>query len=49
VVPIAMGAEARDALQANSYRPEWREYPIEHSVSMDEIADIGRWLQQRLA
>jgi phospholipase/carboxylesterase len=49
VVPIAMGIEARDALQANGYRPDWREYPIEHSVSMDEIADVARWLRLRLA
>jgi phospholipase/carboxylesterase len=49
VVPIAMGVEARDTLQANGFRPEWREYPIEHSVSMDEIADVGRWRRQRRA
>jgi phospholipase/carboxylesterase len=49
VVPIAMGLEARDALQAQGYRPEWREYPIEHSVSPDEISDVARWLRQRLA
>lgn len=49
VVPMAMGIEARDALQSNGYRPEWREYPIDHSVSADEIADVGRWLRQRLA
>jgi phospholipase/carboxylesterase len=49
VVPIALGLEARDALQAQGYRPEWREYPIEHSVSLDEISDVARWLRQRLA
>lgn len=48
VVPVAMGEEARDALRANGFRPEWREYPIEHSVSMEEIGDVGRWLRQRL-
>lgn len=48
VVPIMMGVEARDALRTHGYRPDWREYPIEHSVSMDEIADVGRWLRQRL-
>jgi phospholipase/carboxylesterase len=48
VVPIAMGIETRDALQANGYRPDWREYPIEHSVSMEEIADVGRWLRECL-
>lgn len=49
VVPIAMGLEARDALLAEGLRPEWREYPIEHTVSMEEIADVARWLRARLA
>jgi phospholipase/carboxylesterase len=49
VVPMAMGIEARDVLQANGYRPDWHEYPIEHSVSMEEIADVARWLRTRLA
>ncbi len=48
VVPISMGIEARDDLEANGYAPEWRDYPMQHSVSMEEIADVARWLQARL-
>jgi phospholipase/carboxylesterase len=44
VVPYARGAGSRDALAALGYRPEWHEYPMEHSVSRDEIADLERWL-----
>jgi phospholipase/carboxylesterase len=49
VVPIGMGLEAREELKANGYAPEWRDYPMQHAVCMEEIADVARWLQQRLA
>jgi phospholipase/carboxylesterase len=48
VVPISMGLEARDELQAHGYKPEWLDYPMEHSVCMEEIAEVARWLRQRL-
>ena len=44
VVPHARGAGSRDALAALGLRPEWHEYPMEHSVSREEIADLERWL-----
>jgi phospholipase/carboxylesterase len=28
---------------------EWREYPMPHSVCIEEIIDIGAWLRQRMA
>ncbi|TWO69411.1 alpha/beta hydrolase [Caenimonas sedimenti] len=43
VVP-ARGRMTRDALAALGYRPEWHEYPMGHSVSMEEIADLQGWL-----
>lgn len=49
VVPAAMGAASRDVLQGLGYAVEWRAYPIEHSVNMEEIADVSTWLQARLA
>jgi phospholipase/carboxylesterase len=48
VVPIAMGLEARGDLEAHGYAPEWRDYPMQHAVCTEEIADVARWLQQRL-
>jgi phospholipase/carboxylesterase len=36
---------SRDALNNLGYRVEWHEYPMEHSVSLEEIADFNRWLQ----
>ena len=49
VVPIGMGLEAREELKANGYAPEWHDYPMQHAVCMDEIADVARWLKLRLA
>jgi phospholipase/carboxylesterase len=48
VVPIAMGIEARVELEARGYTPEWHDYPMQHSVCMEEIAEVARWLRQRL-
>lgn len=49
VVPYVMGRGSRDLLQAAGYAIEWREYPMQHSVCLEEIADIGRWLRKVLA
>ncbi len=46
VVPIARAVASRDALQALGYPVEWHAYPMEHSVSIEEIADLGSWLRR---
>jgi phospholipase/carboxylesterase len=45
VVPLALGDASHQQLQALGYQVEWRTYPMEHSVNMDEIHDIGVWLR----
>lgn len=49
VVPMARGAEARDALQALGMDVQWHAYPMEHSVCLEEVRDLERWLQRVLA
>lgn len=49
VVPLAMGTEARDVLTGQGYPVEWHEYPMQHEVCAEELADVGRWLRRRLA
>ncbi len=49
VVPYAMGKASHERLQQAGYAVEWHEYPMQHSVCLDEIADIGRWLGRVLA
>ena len=49
VVPMDRGAASRDLLRAMGYEVEWHEYPMAHSVCMEEIADLNRWLLKVLA
>jgi phospholipase/carboxylesterase len=48
VVPLSLGSLSRDLLLQQGYVVEWHTYPMEHSVCMDEVAQISSWLQQRL-
>ena len=45
VIPIARAVASRDALTALGYAVEWHAYPMEHSVCMEEIVDLGGWLR----
>jgi phospholipase/carboxylesterase len=45
VVPYSLGQAAHSLLQTEHRPVEWHSYPIPHSVSPPEIADIGRWMQ----
>ncbi len=49
VVPFAMGEKAADRLRELGCEVSWHSYPMQHSVSMDEIRDISAWLQDRLS
>lgn len=49
VVVLARGLATRDALLALGYPVEWHAYPIEHTVSADEVADLNDWLLRVLA
>lgn len=49
IVPLARGADSRDALRALGYDVDWHEYPMAHSVCPEEIRDINRWLLRVLA
>jgi phospholipase/carboxylesterase len=44
-VPFFLGQEVVSALEVGQWPVEWHSYPIPHSVSQDEITDIGRWVQ----
>ncbi|RZL94559.1 MAG: carboxylesterase [Variovorax sp.] len=49
VVQIERAQASRDALAALGHPVEWHEYPMEHSVCMEEIADLNAWLLRVLA
>jgi phospholipase/carboxylesterase len=49
VVPLARGIAGRDLLQALGQPVEWHDYPMEHSVCMEEVQALNEWLLRILA
>jgi phospholipase/carboxylesterase len=48
MIPMSRASDSRDRLLALGYRVEWHEYPMPHSVSAEEIADLSAWLRRVL-
>ncbi len=48
VVGLDRGTASRDALAALGCAVEWHDYPMEHSVCAEEVADLQRFLQNVL-
>jgi len=49
VVLPARGRAGRDALLALGHTVQWQEYPMGHSVCIEEITALNGWLQRVLA
>ncbi|MFZ2509272.1 MAG: alpha/beta hydrolase-fold protein [Steroidobacteraceae bacterium] len=48
VLPMELGTATRELLRAQRYAVEWKEYPMQHQVCLEEIRDIATWLKERL-
>ena len=48
VLPVGLGTSSRDGLRMLGCQVEWRDYPMQHAVCAEEIADVSTWLQARL-
>lgn len=46
VVPMQLGQQTYEFLSSQGCDVEWHTYPMQHSVNMDEIRDIGIWMAQ---
>ena len=44
MVPLARGQAARDLLQGLGQPIEWHDYPMEHSVCIEEVQALQKWL-----
>jgi phospholipase/carboxylesterase len=44
VLPLGLGVQSRDFLQAQGYAVEWHDYPMAHAVCAAEVADIREFL-----
>lgn len=49
VVPESLGRAGADALKAKGYGVNYRQYPMAHALCPQQVNDIGKWLQARLA
>ena len=47
VIPISIAENSFKELGRLGYKTDWHEYPMPHSVSMEEIENIGAWLRLR--
>ena len=48
LISVARASQSRDVLLGLGYPVTWREYPMPHSVSREEIGDIAAWLRSVL-
>ena len=48
VVPFIMGQAAQQQLEQWGVPVTWHDYPMEHAVCQEQIADIGNWLSAQL-
>lgn len=48
LIPLPRAAASRDLLLKMNYRVDWHEYPMPHSVCMEEIGDIATFLRSVL-
>jgi phospholipase/carboxylesterase len=49
IVSLARGLEARDLMQSWQQPVQWHDYPMEHSVCMEEVQHLQAWLLKVLA
>lgn len=48
VVPQMLGLEAVSLLEGRELTPVWREYPIQHEVSQQELEDVATFIRRVL-
>jgi len=44
IVPFSAGHDTCQQLQRENYRVEWHTYPMEHTIDLAEIRDIGNFI-----
>ena len=47
VISVSVAIRSKELLEKLGYDIEWKTYEIQHSVSPEEISDIGQWLTER--
>ena len=47
-IRVEWAEASRRALETAGYKVDWHTYPMQHSVSLDEIRDLGSWIRKVL-
>ena len=48
MVPEALGRQSVETLKEMGFEPTYQTFPMEHSVCMEEIVDIGKFLRENV-
>ena len=48
VVPVALARSSKATLEQHHVRFDYREYPIQHTISEESLSDAGEWLTRLL-
>ncbi len=48
VVIPELGQKAHHYLTAQGSKSQWKDYPMDHSLCLPQLKDIGRWINSRL-
>jgi len=48
MIPITYAQASRRLLEDEGYAVEWHDYPMQHAVCLEEVADIANWLRRTL-
>ena len=49
VIPLVHAQRSMELLQALGVPVQWHRYPMAHQVCMEEIRDLGDWMERRFA
>jgi phospholipase/carboxylesterase len=48
MVPESLGVHSVETLRAMGYEPTYQTFPMEHSVCLEEVEDIGRFIRRHV-
>lgn len=49
VVPFARAEESRKVLETLGYQVEWHAYQMQHTLCLEEVQDIAKWIRKVVA
>ncbi|MBD8524267.1 alpha/beta hydrolase [Pseudomarimonas arenosa] len=48
VIPCTIGERSAQRLRNAGLDLQWRQYPMQHAVCLEEIRDLAQWMEQRV-